>query len=250
MSRRTTIRDEYRYETVNETTVRYVPPEPTVRYVPPEPLVSHRSPSKCKCTTISKSQRRSPSPTPEPIIKSVISIRRSRTRSPTPQPPATSTVNVRFESNSRPGSRCGSRTDLSSSSLVSTTSNNWNNSYDYKYDYNYKYSFNQEKKQSRREVSLPRTKSLTSIDTKVKTDCKGSRDGLNSLTYVYDYKSDNDDKQITYIKHTTNDSGLSLPGCLIKANTSLAPVNRSTQVGAVFNGNSFGLLSNSYFKCL
>jgi hypothetical protein len=69
--------------------------------------------------------------------------------------------------------------------------------------------------------------------------CKGSS------TFVFD-NEDNNRSVVSYVKHTDNDTGLCLDGCLVKAaSPCLLPVNRSVHLGTVFNGNSFGLLSSS-----
>lgn len=89
------------------------------------------------------------------------------------------------------------------------------------------------------------TTTTTSFDEepKQKPCCKGKNKQNGSLTYVYN--NDDENRQVTYIRQTDNDSGLTLPGCLVKASETFLPVTRSVNLGAIFNGNSFGLLSKS-----
>lgn len=102
--------------------------------------------------------------------------------------------------------------------------------------------------ESETKTSLTTTKTTTTNESKqlAKYNTNNNRlqensSGKNSLTYVY---NDNDgDRQVTYIRHTDNDPGLSLPGCLVRASETNLPVTRSVNLGAIFNGSSFGLLS-------
>lgn len=65
---------------------------------------------------------------------------------------------------------------------------------------------------------------------------------VNSVTYVYDTDKDKH-RHVTYVKHVHNDAGDSLAGNLVKSSDNFLPVNRSVNVGPIFNGNSFGILS-------
>lgn len=82
-----------------------------------------------------------------------------------------------------------------------------------------------------------------------------SFNGLNTLTYnsyVYDLNHgfDENHKQVTVLKETTTDDILTTTGNLIKSYSGLLPTKRSILAGAIFNGNSFGLLSNFQLKSL
>lgn len=63
----------------------------------------------------------------------------------------------------------------------------------------------------------------------------------NSVTYVYDNEQDKH-RHVSYVKHTHNE-GESSTGGFVKASETFMPVTRSVNVGPVFNGNSFGILS-------
>jgi len=64
---------------------------------------------------------------------------------------------------------------------------------------------------------------------------------INSVTYVYDADKDKH-RHVTYVKHTSN-NGDSLPGSLFRSSCSFLPVTRSVGCGPIFNGTSFGILS-------
>ena len=48
---------------------------------------------------------------------------------------------------------------------------------------------------------------------------------------------------MSFVKHTHDDDGESLAGNLVKSSETFLPVTRSVNVGPIFNGNSFGILS-------
>jgi hypothetical protein len=81
--------------------------------------------------------------------------------------------------------------------------------------------------------------------TSIRFDSCDNNRFKGSSTFVFD-NEDNNRSVVSYVKHTDNDQGLCLDGCLVKAaSPCLLPVNRSVHLGTVFNGNSFGLLSSS-----
>jgi hypothetical protein len=51
-------------------------------------------------------------------------------------------------------------------------------------------------------------------------------------------------RHVTYVKHTHED-GQSLEGNLVKSSDTFLPTTRSVNVGPIFNGSSFGILSKS-----
>ena len=105
--------------------------------------------------------------------------------------------------------------------------------------YNYSESFESIRRRSLSSSAL-RSKSLSQI-----SKLSSSSDSDNeSATVTYFYDNNDNNRQVTYIRHAENEPGLSLAGCLVKASPSFLPVNRSHQLGAIFNGSSFGLLSN------
>lgn len=245
MSRRTIITDEsYRYESVDETTT-------TVKYTEPVTRISRitRTPSPPACIRLCRS----------PSVRS-ITVRRSPSvvmiRPPVyrPRDSSANSVSIRIESNN---DNCV-RNKLASSSFVNTS---YSNSSDY--DYKYEYSTETIENKVSLPLSLPLSKSMTHISN-IKYETKTIpappppppvqtveiyhtntplriNDNQNSLTYVY--KTDNDNRSVSFVKHTNNDSGLSLEGCLVNSSPTFLPVNRSLEAGAIFNGNSFGLLS-------
>lgn len=71
---------------------------------------------------------------------------------------------------------------------------------------------------------------------------------MNTLTYnsyVYDlnHRFDENHKNVTVLKETTTTTEETIPGKVIKSCDGMLPVSRSYLTGAIFNGNSFGLLS-------
>lgn len=65
---------------------------------------------------------------------------------------------------------------------------------------------------------------------------------INSVTYVHDKDDKDQHRHVTYVKQTTND-GETAAGNLVRSSHHWLPVNRSVGCGPVFNGNSFGILS-------
>lgn len=62
------------------------------------------------------------------------------------------------------------------------------------------------------------------------------------MTYVFEADKDKH-RHVTYVKHT-HENGQSLEGNLVNANeTEFLPTTRSVNVGPIFNGSSFGILS-------
>lgn len=112
------------------------------------------------------------------------------------------------------------------------------------YKYNYSESFETSRRRSLSSSAL-KSKSLSQL-SKLSSSSSDSDSENTSVTYYYDNNDNN--RQVTYVRHAENDSGLSLAGCLVKASPSFLPVNRSHQLGAIFNGSSFGLLSILIFK--
>ncbi|CAF0709204.1 unnamed protein product [Brachionus calyciflorus] len=113
-------------------------------------------------------------------------------------------------------------------------------------DYKYKYSYNESSETYRKRScssSALKSKSMSNI-SKISSSSSSDSDNENSgVTFFYDNNDAN--RQVTYVKHSNNvnDSGLSLEGCLVKASPTFLPVTRSLQLGAIFNGSSFGLLT-------
>lgn len=108
------------------------------------------------------------------------------------------------------------------------------------YNYNYSEKFESTRRRSLSSSSALRSKSLSQL-SKQSSSSSDSDTENSTVTYFYDNNDNN--RQVTYVKHTENEPGLSLAGCLVKASPSFLPVNRSHQLGAIFNGSSFGLLS-------
>lgn len=105
--------------------------------------------------------------------------------------------------------------------------------YDVKYDYKY--------------VEANDNKSVTSKIMSKSLSNMGSFDACvvpvqNSVTYVYDDDKDKH-RHVSFVKHTHDDDGESLAGNLVKSSETFLPVTRSVNVGPIFNGNSFGILS-------
>lgn len=78
------------------------------------------------------------------------------------------------------------------------------------------------------------SKSCSNMDTEIKPV-------INNVSFVYE--NDNDKhRHVTYVKQTTSDAE-SAAGNMVKASSGFLPVNRSVGCGPIFNGNSFGILS-------
>lgn len=108
-----------------------------------------------------------------------------------------------------------------------------------KNNYKYEYNLNESFEATRKNLSVPQSRSFSRITTVQKTPIQNINGG--SATYYFD--SDENGRNVTYVKHSENDTGLSLAGCLVKASPTFLPVNRSLELGAIFNGSTFGLLS-------
>lgn len=116
-----------------------------------------------------------------------------------------------------------------------------NDNYDYKYDYNYvEETDNKSIKRSHSKSMSNISKSMSCISNDFCAPVV--KPVVNSVTYVYDRDLDDKHRHVTYVKHSTDDSA-SLAGNLVKNSEKFLPVNRSVNVGPIFNGNSFGILS-------
>jgi len=105
-----------------------------------------------------------------------------------------------------------------------------NDSYDVKYDYKYEEAV--DGKSIKNSSSKSMSKSCSDMDVPV-----------NNVTYVFETDKEGDKhRHVTYVKHTHED-GQSLEGNLVKSSDTFLPSTRSVNVGPIFNGSSFGILS-------
>jgi len=111
------------------------------------------------------------------------------------------------------------------------------NNYDVKYDYKcVEENDNKSVKQSNLKIMSKSLTNMGSFDP-----CVNVKPVVNSVTYVYDDDKDKH-RHVSFVKHTHTD-GDSLAGNLVKSSETFLPVTRSVNVGPIFNGNSFGILS-------
>ncbi len=126
---------------------------------------------------------------------------------------------------------------------------------EYKYDYKYDYKLTEEV--GNKTLSKTHSKSMTNISKNnfkeaiilnpepatTTVTVTPAQAKTNSVTYVFEHEpKENTTRHVTYVKHTNNDSGSSLAGSLCSASSTFLPVNRSVNVGPIFNGNTFGIL--------
>ena len=267
MSRRTIFSDEYRYESVDETTIRYTRPRTPSPPPPPpaKPVTTTTTTTTVETTYYRPVTPPPPPPPPKPVTtttttvvtthykpenfttyQSRISPRVSRIgtttlyRSPslrtirvhsTPRitcipPPCCATenvVNIRVEKENRP-----------------VTTSKTTSEYEYNYSCNETY-----------ESKKTRSKSMTRLNDSFelqKIELNPRKPAINSVTVVYDNGAKNNDRRVHFCEHVETSSAsdceaANLASSLMRANSALMPCNRSVEVGSIFNGNSFGILS-------
>ena len=105
------------------------------------------------------------------------------------------------------------------------------------YDYNYDYSFSetlQKNTRSKSMTSLNDTFELEKIELKRKPS-------IRNVAVIYE-NNKNDNRHVHFCDQIETDSENKSVSSLVTSYPSFLPVNRSIQVGSIFNGNSFGLL--------
>jgi hypothetical protein len=211
---------EYSYETVDETTYKYVrprSPSPIPVLLPISTTTLIRTPSVHSIVTY-----KAP---PSPRTCRSASLRRND-----------SVVNVRFENDN-------DNTQVTTSVVTKQRS-------PVKYEYDYKYETTETVETTRR--PLTRSKSFSSTTRRTTTT---TYPAPTTSTITYDYKtttnssSSNNDNQVTTVVSKV-ESEPPKQVSVTTTSTSLLPVSRSIELGTTFDGHSFGLLCEySKFSC-
>ena len=273
MSRRTIFTDEYRYESVDETTIRYIRPRtpspPPTPPPPPKPVTTTTTTTTVETTYYRPVTPPPPPPPPKPVTTTTTTVV-TTTHKPEPLTTYTTKISPRV-------SRIGTTTLYRSPSLrtvrfnsiprvtyippvyhhdnvvniriekentpVTTTTSEYSEfKQDFKYDYSMNETFESKKSRSKSMTRLNDSFELQKIDLNRQKPVSD----VNSVTVIYDQSSKNDDRHVHFYEHLEQDNGCSLAGSLMRANSSLLPVNRSVEIGSIFNGNSFGILCKFY----
>jgi hypothetical protein len=108
------------------------------------------------------------------------------------------------------------------------------NSYEYKYDYSFNETFERKNTRSKSMTRLNDTYELEKIELKRKPS-------IRNVSVVYE-SNKNDKKHVHFNDNIENDCNITCVSSLVTASPTFLPVNRSIQVGSIFNGHSFGLL--------
>ena len=114
----------------------------------------------------------------------------------------------------------------------------------YNYDYSFSETFERKHKRSKSMTGLNENSyELEKIELKRKPS-------IRNVAVVYE-NNRNDNRHVHFCDQIEDDDNkVKCVSSLVSASPSFLPVNRSIQVGSIFNGNSFGILCNYFFSVL